>query len=156
VLRVRRSLDTAFTPPRENPPKRRASQRPAVIFPEVAAALREHRKRQLEARMIAGPRWQESGYVFATRYGTPYRAGNVLTDSLKPLCKRAGLREFNFQALRRSSCTFLAMLGVDPKTAQRIMGHSSIVTTLSYYTEVLDEMHGAASDKMRAFLFNPS
>ncbi len=40
----------------------------------ATAALREHRKRQLEERMWLGTLWQEHGLVFPSGVGTPYRA----------------------------------------------------------------------------------
>ena len=59
----------------------------------------------------------------------------------------------NFTDLRHSCATTLALLGVHPKTAQRIMGHSSIAVTLQVYTHALDEMQEDAADRVREFLF---
>jgi len=77
----------------------------------------------------------------------------VLRRSLKPLCEDAGLRPLTFTDLRHSCATTLALLGVHPKTAQKIMGHSSIAVTLEVYTHALDEMQEEASEKVRGFLF---
>lgn len=152
-LKVRRSLDTLYGPAEENDPKRKSSERPVVLLPEVVAALRKHKLRQHQDRWKAGPRWEENGYVFPTNRGTPQRADNVLKRSLKPFCAGAGLRPLTFTDLRHSCATFLAFLGVHPKTAQKILGHSSIAVTMNYYTHVLDEMHEDAASRYRKFLF---
>lgn len=151
--KVQRSLDTLYGPAQEKEPKRKSSRRPGVLLPEIVAALQDHKRCQLEDRLRAGPRWRENGYVFPTNRGTPQRADNILKRSLKPLCEEAGLRPLTFTDLRHSCATFLAFLGVHPKTAQRILGHSSITTTLNVYTHALDEMHEDAADRLRGFLF---
>jgi hypothetical protein len=47
-------------------------------MPQVAiAALKNHRRRQLEERMAIGEAWQESGLVFTTPIGTPLDPRNV-------------------------------------------------------------------------------
>ncbi len=153
--RVRRSLDTQYGPAAENDTKRRASRRPGILLPQVVASLRRHADLQRADRLKAGPRWSENGYVFPTNRGTPQRADNVLKRSLKPLCERHGLRRLTFTDLRHSVATFLALLDVHPKTAQRILGHGSVTTTLAVYTHALDEMHADAAGRLGEFLFGP-
>ncbi len=151
--KIQRSLDYLYGPAQEKEPKRESSRRSGILLPEVVSALREHKRRQLEHRLMAGPRWEENGYVFPTRRGTPQRADNVLKRSLKPLCAGASLKPLTFTDLRHSCATFLAFLGVHPKTAQKILGHSSIAVTMNVYTHALDEMHEDAAERMRRFLF---
>ncbi len=151
--RVRRSLDTIYGPPAENAPKRKASRRPGVLLPQVVSSLRNHRRRQLEAKLIAGPRWQENGYVFPTSRGTPQRADNVLKRSLKPLCRRAGIRELTFTDLRHSVATFLVILNVHPRVAQRMLGHGDITTTMNVYSHAPDELQEEAARRLGDLLF---
>ncbi len=151
--KVQRSLDYLYGPAQEKEPKRESSRRSGILLPEVVSALRQHKRRQLEHRLMAGPRWEENGYVFPTRRGTPQRADNMLKRSLKPLCAGASLRPLTFTDLRHSCATFLAFLGVHPKTAQKILGHSSIAVTMNVYTHALDEMQEDAARRYREFLF---
>ena len=44
----------------------------------TVAALRRHQGRQDEERAFAADRWKETGYVFATRIGTPMERRNLL------------------------------------------------------------------------------
>ncbi len=63
-----------------------------LALPQNAVtALREHRKRQTEARLAAGPLWQDTGLVFTTSVGTPLDASHVRRD-FRTLCKKAGHR----------------------------------------------------------------
>ena len=47
---------------------------------------------------------------------------------------------------------FFMHLGVDEKTAQKLMGHSDITTTLRIYTHLRDEHLQVSQDIFRAFL----
>jgi integrase len=58
-------------------PKTERSRRTLRLGAELAAALREHRRRQLEERLAAGSRWQDGDYVFATPLGRSLDANNV-------------------------------------------------------------------------------
>jgi hypothetical protein len=53
-------------------------------------ALREHRKCQAEARLAAGPLWQDTGLVFTTSVGAPLDASHVRRN-FRALCEKAGI-----------------------------------------------------------------
>jgi len=68
-----------------------ARSRRTVALPGVAvSALRSHRVRQLEARLAAGGRWSDGGFVFTSTVGTPLEPRNV-TRRFKALLKVAKL-----------------------------------------------------------------
>ena len=52
-------------------PKTAKGKRSLALDPATAAALREHRVRQAEERLIVGPGWQDSGLVFTWGDGRP-------------------------------------------------------------------------------------
>lgn len=156
TLKVSRSLDTYYGPAQENAPKRAASRRPAVLPEPVVAALKKRKVQQHEEKLKAGKAWTNSGYVFATRIGSPERGDNVLARGLKPMMKRAGLPAHNFQTLRRSNATFLVMLGVNPRVAMRCLGHSDVATTMRYYQQAPDELQEKAAKLMGELLFPQS
>ena len=68
---VKRRLETVGTSLRLAKPKTARSRRTITLPGVVAASLRAHRKRQLEERLTAGERWNDSGFVFTTPIGTP-------------------------------------------------------------------------------------
>ncbi len=94
-------------------------------------------------------------YVFTTRIGTPQREDNLLSRSLKPLMREAGLPEYNFQTLRRSNATFLVLLNIHPRTAMRWLGHGDVSTTMKIYQQAPDELQERAADLMGELLFGP-
>ncbi len=157
TLKVSRSLDTYYGPARENAPKRQASRRPAKLPASVVEAFKRHRASQEARRASLGPLWRgpelDEGYVFTTTVGTPERGDNLLSRSLKPLMREAGLPEYNFQTLRRSNATFLVLLGVHLRVAQRWMGHGDITTTMRYYAQAPDELQEKAAELMGDLLF---
>lgn len=153
TLKVSRSLDTYYGPAQENAPKRAASRRPAKLPTPAVDALRRHHAAQVANQERLGPLWQESGYVFTTTKGTPQHGDNLLSRSLKPLMRQAGLPEYNFQTLRRSNATFLVLLGVHPRVAQRWMGHGDITTTMKHYAQAPDELQEKAAELMGDLLF---
>jgi len=152
TLKVSRSLDTYYGPAKENAPKRAASRRPAVLPAPVVEALRRRKDGQEEEKQKAGRAWKETGYVFATRVGTPERGENVLTRAPKPLMERAGLPPHNFQALRRFNATFLVLLGMSPRVAMAWMGHSDVATTMRFYQQAPDELQEKAARLMGELL----
>jgi integrase len=51
----------------------------------------------------------------------------------------ASLPRLRFNDLRHSSASFLLHMGIPPLEVARILGHSSVTTTLSIYAHALEE-----------------
>jgi integrase len=129
-----------------------ARSRRTVVMPEVVvAALRAHRVRQLEARMLAGSRWVEGGFVFTTRSGKPLEPSNM-TKTFKALLKEANVPNIRFHDLRHTAATFLLAMGVDPRTIMETLGHSQISLTLNTYSHVLPSLKTDAAQRMNSIL----
>lgn len=139
---------------RDFDPKTAASAATIPLAPAAIGALRAHRARQLEARLRAGPVWQESAYVFATEIGTPISASNLLRRSFYPLCARAGIPTrpgLRFHDLRHACGSLLIAEGVRPKLVQAILRHSKLSTTMDLYVQNYDEdLRGAVASLDRA------
>jgi integrase len=113
----------------------------------ATAALRSHRKRQLEERMKLAGLWTDHGLVFTSGVGTPLLGGN-LNRSFKATLRRAGLPEVRFHDLRHTCATLLLKQGVNPKFVQELLGHADITLTLNVYSHVLPDMGDAAAGAM--------
>ena len=94
--------------------------------------------------MLAGDRWNESGYVFTTRIGTPIERRNLLRDWYR-IMNKSDLPQIRFQDMRHSAATLLFAQGVHPKT---VMENSDLNTTMRIYGRVLDHMKRDAASKM--------
>ncbi|MGD0946780.1 MAG: site-specific integrase [Candidatus Binatia bacterium] len=132
-------------------PKSDRSRR-TLPLPEFAVkALRSHRARQLEARLLAGSRWQETGHVFTTSIGTPMDASRVSKQFRRALAK-AGLPHKRFHDLRHTAASLLLAQGVHPRVVMEILGHSQISVTMNTYSHVMPTLLRDAADKMDAIL----
>jgi integrase len=114
----------------------------------ATAALKEHRKRQVEERMRLGTLWLDHNLVFPSGTGTPVSGGN-LNRAFKALLKRARLPQtFRFHDLRHTCATLLLRQGVNPKFVQELLGHRVVSLTLNTYSHVLPDMGDVAASAM--------
>ena len=128
--------------------KTRRGRRQVNLTPRTVAALKAHRKRQLEERMKHAGSPTDYGLIFATSTGAPINPENLVKRSFKPLLKRAGLPEIRFHDLRHTCATLLLGRGVHPKLVQELLGHATIAMTLDTYSHYLPSMGDQASGAM--------
>jgi integrase len=118
------------------------------LLPEVVAALKAHRKRQLEERMAKGALWDEQDLVFPNVRGKPTNRDNLSKRHFKPILKKAGLPlDLRLYTLRHTFATLWLESGEHPKILQEILGHSRIHTTLDVYSHALPHMQREAMDR---------
>ncbi len=144
LLRVRRSLQRVDGELQVFPTKTTRSRRTMPLPASVTAALREHKGRQEDERATAA-RWQDTGYVFVSRVGTPVDPDNF-SRLFQGLCERAGLRRVRLHDLRHTCVSLLLALGEHPRVVMEIAGHSAIDMTMNVYGHVnLDAQRTALS-----------
>lgn len=147
TLQVRRTLSEPkggyiFEPPKSG------KGRNVRLTRKAAAALKSHRRRQLEERMQKAGLWEEHGLVFPSSVGTPLSGGR-LARAFKDCLKRAGLpHSTRFHDLRHTCATLLLRQGVNPKYVQELLGHADVALTLNVYSHVLPDMGDAAAGAM--------
>ncbi len=130
---------------------KRKRSRTVSLPPVLLAALRAHRTRQLEERLLAGGRWQDWDLVFPSTIGTPLDARNVLRR-FQTLVATAGLPHQRFHDLRHCCASLLLAQGVPPRVVMEILGHSDIRLTMNTYAHVMPVLQREAADLMEAFL----
>jgi integrase len=129
------------------PPKSRAGDRVFVLDDDALALVREHRKRQLQERLLAESAWQDNDLVFARADGSPL-THKQLERAWKRTIQRAALRPISIHGGRHTAVTQAIMHSeVPPKTVSEMAGHANVGFTLTYYAHVLDE-HRVAAAKM--------
>jgi integrase len=101
----------------------------------VARAFRVQQEQQALDRMVAGRRWQETGFVFTTAVGSPMD-GSSVTHAFQALLRRAGLPHMRFYDLRHGCASLLLAQGVHPRVVMETLGHSSIALTMNTYSHV--------------------
>ena len=133
-------------------PKTKKSRRKIPLSNSVIAALKTHRRKQLEERMKIGMAYQNLDLAFASEVGTPLRRKNFTDRHFKPLLKKAGLPNIRLYDLRHTTATLLFVAGENPKVVQERLGHASIVLTLDTYSHVVPTMQVDATAKLEIML----
>ncbi len=129
-------------------PKTHSSMR---RIPLSSPAVELFRNRKIQA-VKAGPK----DLVFATRKGTPLRPANILKRAIHPACDRLGMPRVGWHTFRHTHATLLNELGESAKTAQAILGHSDIQTTLQVYTHAIPESVSRAEERLAQKLLGPN
>ena len=136
VVRSLRGADTGG-------PKSKTSRRSVVLFDETIDALRAHRTRQVEERLLAGTMWQDGDLVFPNEFGA-FQSPQRLRDRLKAILDRSGLPRIRFHDLRHSAATNWLKGDMHPKVASERLGHASVAITLDLYSHVTATMQREA------------
>jgi integrase len=111
-------------------------------------SLKQHRIRQLEAKLKAGSSWKDRDLVFCTDRGGYLNPASTMQVVFKSVLKKAGLPQMRFHDLRHSAATILLSMGVHPKVVQELLGHSRISMTMDIYSHVLPTMQKDAMERM--------
>jgi len=162
VLRIRAALQRVEKKLVQVEPKSVKSSRPIHLPAVCVSALVHHRAQQDEDRKWAGTKWQDTGYVFRTRIGTPMDPRDLLRDYYRitrPKPENEGEKPpklkfppIRFHDLRHSAATLLLAQGVSPRYIAELLGHSQVSFTLQTYAHVLPEVQKQVASKMDEIL----
>lgn len=128
----------------EDTPKSEAGERTIALDPDTVAALRAHRRHQLEERMQWGAAWTDSGRVFTREDGVELHP-ETLTDKFQQLRARAGLPPIRLHDLRHGAASLMLAAGISMKIVQETLGHSMMSLTADTYTSVYVEVAAEAA-----------
>jgi site-specific recombinase XerD len=114
-MTIRRSVDKAG---KEGPPKG-GRNREVPLSAQTVLMLKRHKH-------LKGP------YVFCDASGDPL-THNMLTPVVPQICRKAGLaKRITFHGLRHTFASHLVMRGVQLKSVQELLGHTTIHMTMRY------------------------
>lgn len=85
-----------------------------------------------ELKMLLMDLSQAGRFVFDNGQNRPLYYPIYYYKKLKKICKRAGIKGVNLHTLRHTFASHLIMKGVDPRTVQEYLGHSTIQVTEKY------------------------
>ena len=126
-------------------PKTRSSRRDLPMSDRVRKAFEVQRAQSRQT----GP----EDLVFATRKQTPLNPKNLLRRVLRPTCDALKLPAITWHSFRHTHATLLGEVGESIRTAQALLGHSDLETTLNVYTHAIPESQRRAVDKVAEVLF---
>jgi integrase len=132
-------------------PKSDRSRRTLPLPEFVVGVLQAHRKRQPEVRILAGSRWQQSGYVFTTDIGTPLDKTRV-SRVFRQLLRAAGLPRRRFHDLRHTAALLMLASGIHPRVVMEVPGHSQFSIAVDTYSHVMLPAVREAAEKLDRLL----
>ena len=88
------------------------------------------------------------GLIFFSRHGGIMYSNYIDTD-IRSICLRAGIRPFTAHAFRDTFATRAIESGMNPKTLQELLGHSSYSITMSLYAHVMPSTKVKEMEKMK-------
>ena len=133
-------------------PKTARGRRTVAIDQRTVAALRDHRQRMLEERLLMGAGFTDHGLVFCRPDGGPLhpeRFSRTFTEQ----ARQAGLPPIRLHDLRHTWATLALSTGEHPKVVQERLGHAAIAITLDVYSHVTDGLHGDAASRVAGVIF---
>ena len=132
-------------------PKTKTSQRVLKIPDNIVDLLRRYKVWQDKCRAEAGDKWKDHDRLFTQWDGTPMDATSPYYY-FKQFCKRTGMRYVSRHSFRHFHASALISNGVDVKTVQSCLGHSSCTTTMSTYLHCFQTQQALAMDAVANML----
>lgn len=130
--------------------KNKSSKRSIMISDKLCALLKEHKKRQLEIRLQIGSEYQgdEYDFVFCKKDGSKYYPTS-LNKKMKKMMDKANLPyNSKIHILRHTFATMNVNSKVGSEIVQKMLGHSTIKTTIDRYYHPEIEVQKQAVDVM--------
>jgi integrase len=124
------------------PPKTRSSRRVIPMSAALVGTLKHLRPAGCDPESL----------VFSTRGGVPLNPKNLYNRQLAPTCDRIKLPRISWHSFRHTHATMLHETGESLKTAQALLGHSDLETTLAVYTHVVPDSQRRAVERVAGVL----
>ena len=116
-------------------------------IPLTQQAILSLKKQKLFMQKIQIHDKKFSNLVFATKNGTPYSAG-CIDQFIKRKIKKINISGLSFHCFRHTFATRAIENGMNPKTLQKILGHSTLAMTMDLYCHVTDDTIKTEMTKM--------
>jgi integrase len=136
TITVSRSVGKGLDGLHDKAPKSDSGRRTVELDEPLVDVLRDHRRVQLERRLLLGEGWRDRGLVFCETAGDPIhpdRLSRRWTDLVRRHATPLGLATIRLHDLRHSHCTQLLDAGVRPDVVTERLGHASVAFTLQQY-----------------------
>jgi integrase len=131
--------------------KNARSRRVIPVDDETLRLLARHRKEQAEARLAAGPLWEDHDLMIATHVGRPVMPRS-LDRALALLIEEAGLPRLTSHGLRHTAATHMVRGARDVgelRAVADVLGHSPDML-MKVYAHAMPESTRAVADRIGA------
>ena len=131
VLHVRRAAKNIGGRWIVGPPKSKSGERDIPLTEEAVNIIRRQKAKVFGTDSVIPIEHAEG--IFECRHAASYAA------TLEKICERAGVPRISIHSLRHTYATRCVEAGMDYKTLQVLMGHSSIGTTMNLYVHMTED-----------------
>jgi integrase len=114
------------------PPKTERSRRVVPLPASLAEALKRHRAKQNERRLIAGPAWGPGDFVFDRGNGQPLDP-DTFSKAFRSAAQGIGLGGVRLHDLRHAFASMLVGTGTNARVVGDLLGHATVGFTLATY-----------------------
>ena len=153
-LAVVQTLTTVNGAPVITATKTARSRRLIYLDGQTVAVLREHRRRQREERLAAGPGWDNgTDLVFRDELGWLVHP-DWFSREFWRLVRDAGVQRIRLHDLRHTYATIALKSGVHPKVVSDRLGHTTVGITLDLYSHVTPAIAREAADVVASRIFD--
>jgi len=132
-------------------PKTESSNRKIDAPIMLMEMLKRERTHYLERKMKYGKDFHDFNLVVSQPNGEPFKPDSF-TQKFKRFLKLHGLKHLRVHDLRHENATLMLKAGVNPKVAQKRLGHAHYSTTMDIYSHVLDEVEKDAVNLLESSL----
>lgn len=116
-------------------PKSKSSCR-TIPMTDIAYNILKIKHKEWQEKKIYNPQFKD--YVFLNKKGLP-RSNLAYNCALRVLAKKAGIDSLSMHTLRHTFATRAIESGMQYKTLQIILGHSSLSMTMDIYAHITDD-----------------
>lgn len=153
MLRVRQSITKAGSEVVISTPKTKRSARTVPLPSALVAILKEHKRRQIEARLARGSEWIDQDLVFPNETGR-YRYPDYVSVRFANEAENCGLPPIGGpHGLRHSLASALNARGDGLATISALLGHASTAITGQVYVHMIEGADATAVNAHAAVLF---
>ena len=146
-LRLVRQLRVVRHVPEFSDLKTDRSRRQVGLDPETVKLLRQHRRAQLEERLMVGDGYRDSDLIFAQPDGDHYHP-EAVSKVFDRRVSRWGLPRITFHDTRHTWATLALQAGVHPKVVSERLGHASVAFTLDVYSHAVQGLDDDAAARV--------
>ena len=130
------------------PPKTAKSRRMVYLDRRTLATLREHRQRQRQQRLAAGPSWDSAHDWVLTDALGGYIRPQTMSYEWRRLMEQLDVPTIRLHDLRHTHATLALKAGVHPKVVSERLGHATVGITLDLYSHVAPSLAKDAAEQI--------
>ncbi|ABB16028.1 site-specific integrase [Carboxydothermus hydrogenoformans] len=152
TIQIRRNLVRAGTKLILKEPKSETSIRTLKLSKTLLTMLKNHRKKQIELKLMLGNEYKDTGFICCKNNGEMINP-STFSHQFSDFLKKHGLPDIRLHDLRHTNATLMLKSNIPAKIASSRLGHSTVAITLDLYSHVLTDMDEEVANKIDDIIY---